>query len=73
MGAADAKGNLAKNGGDQVLPRSQTHTAESIVLEWAASLLPANAPSPLQKGPLSWVRGEKVQELLAALKAAGIR
>lgn len=67
MGAADAKTGMAGP------TEKQVNTAASIVKEWAATLLPANAPSPLQKGPLAWVRGEKVQELLAALKAAGIR
>lgn len=44
-----------------------------IVLAWAADLNPAHAPPVGQKGPLAWVRGTKVPELLALLEKEGYR
>ena len=48
-------------------------SAEEIVLKWAQTLVPRNAPKIAVRGPLSWVRGTKVAELLAELKKAGVK
>ena len=42
-----------------------------LVTEWANTLTPKNAPSPLARGSLSWVRQDKVPELLEILNKAG--
>lgn len=46
---------------------------KTLVGEWAATLLPGNAPPPASMGPLAWVRTEKVPELLAILQKAGVK
>lgn len=48
-------------------------SVSAIVAEWAETLRPQNAPDQRHMGPLAWVRGEKVKELIAALEAAGYK
>lgn len=52
------------------LPRA---SVEAIVQNWATELNTKNAPDPKHKGPLAWVRDEKVAELIAALGKAGYK
>lgn len=56
----------------QIAPAAKP-TAEQIVKAWAETLTPANAPDMKLKGPLAWVRDEKVKELVAALAAGGYK
>lgn len=44
-----------------------------LVKDWAATLTPQNAPKQAVLGPLAWVRGEKVAELLQILEKAGYK
>lgn len=67
-GATKPQGSLAAPSAVAQAPRLKT-----LVGEWAATLIPANAPPAAQRGALAWVREEKVQELLAMLEKAGIR
>lgn len=48
-------------------------SVEGLVKDWAQTLTPQNAPDPKLCGPLAWVRGEKVKELIAILHKAGYR
>ena len=48
-------------------------TLETLVGEWAATVLPQLAPDPKRMGPLAWVRIVKAPELVAKLKAAGYK
>ena len=44
---------------------------EQVIRAWAATLTPSNAPAQRHMGPLAWVRGEKVEELLNLLRKEG--
>ena len=44
---------------------------EQVIRAWAATLVPSNAPAQRHIGPLAWVRGEKVEELLNLLRKEG--
>ena len=46
---------------------------EEVVRKWAADLTPQNVPDPKYTGPLAWVRGKKVDELVELLKAGGYK
>ena len=46
---------------------------EKIVRTWAAGLTLDKAPDPKVRGPLAWVRGEKLEELVRELAKAGYR
>lgn len=43
-------------------------TLEEVIRSWAAGLTPANAPDGKYMGPLAWVRGKKVDELVELTK-----
>jgi len=44
-----------------------------IVASWAADLTPGKAPKQAIRGPLAWVRLDKVPELIAALAKEGYK
>lgn len=48
-------------------------SVEQVVRAWADTIRPENAPRLPNKGPLAWVREERVAELLKALAEAGYR
>ena len=45
----------------------------AVITEWAATLVPKNAPEQKNKGPLAWVREVEVPKLLAALAKEGYK
>lgn len=44
-----------------------------VITTWAGELTPQNAPKQEARGPLAWVRLDKVPELLALLAAEGYK
>ena len=70
MGAGN--GLAAKAVSAPLQPAAQARkSAEQIIRAWAATLTPSNAPAQRHMGPLAWVRGEKVEELLNLLRKGG--
>ena len=78
--AAEAKARMSGAGNGLTSPRQPVplqpaaqarKSAEQVIRAWAATLTPSNAPSPRHVGPLAWVRGEKVEELLNLLRKEG--
>ena len=75
MAAADAKAKIDQGAAPQVAKPAQAvrKGIPAIVTEWAAGLIPKNAPDARNKGPLAWVREVEVGKLIEALAKEGYK